>query len=169
MDLGGYCGAAICTNGHIISLYYQNFRPGREPAEVGDFCETCAEAVLVECAGCSRPIRGGGEGGMTFEKDYVRPSFCPGCSKPYPWHASAVAAARELLEELEEIGELDAGDREKVSTGLDDLAAETPRTDLAVSRFRRIVAKVSDESKPILQQMVSNIACEGVKAMLRGL
>jgi hypothetical protein len=62
--------------------------------------------------------------------------------KPTHWTSTARDAARELIAETAATEE----DQAKLSESLDDLMSETPRTALAVSRFKKFFAGAGKEA-----------------------
>ena len=66
------------------------------------------------------------------------PSYCHACGKPYPWTALKLEAAKELVEELDG---LDAEERQLLKQSLDDLVTDSPKTEVAGLRFKRLMKK----------------------------
>lgn len=66
------------------------------------------------------------------------PSYCRACGKPYPWTALKLEAAKELVEELDG---LDAEERQLLKQSLDDLVTDSPKTEVAGLRFKRLMKK----------------------------
>ncbi|MFC1912602.1 DUF2321 domain-containing protein [Chloroflexota bacterium] len=154
--------AQICVNGHVITDSL-NSNP-----EVGrDFCEDCGSPTIMECEYCESSIRGYHhiEGVIGFFPDFKRPSFCPDCGKPYPWTESKIIAAHELAEEMEN---LSSEDRELLSKSIDDLIVDSPRTELAATRFKKLLLKIGEPAAIALRNLVIDIASETAKKLVLG-
>ena len=94
---------------------------------------------------------------------YHPPRFCGNCGKPFPWTESALAAAKEYAGEIEE---LTRDEQESLMATFDDLASDTPRTVLAVSRFKKLAAKVGPAARAVLQRVVDAVATPAAKGAL---
>jgi hypothetical protein len=97
--------AIICESGHVFTgcgSYADD--------DFGTQCTTCGAALRTTCPSCDKPIRGmHHEAGLGAQ--YTRPACCHACGKPYPWTTARLDAARELLEELDELSD---DEREKL-------------------------------------------------------
>jgi hypothetical protein len=94
------------------------------------------------------------------------PDYCPECGKPYPWRATALSAAMEAADELDELSE---EDRKKLKGALADIATDNPRTDLAVTRIKKIALSLGSFGKSVLQKVALDIASAKARGMLDGL
>ena len=87
--------------------------------------------------------------------DYECPRFCFQCGSPFPWQEAKIAAAKELADELDLPDEA----RETLRGSIDDLTADTPRTALAITRYRKVVKgarAVAKTLKPIMIEIVTD-------------
>jgi hypothetical protein len=156
MPTGGQSGdwydtAVICRTGHVL-----NATAGDRPWDYVNYCTICGAETICGCEECDYLIRGyhhipGVVG------PYTRPSFCHHCGKPYPWTEKALEAAKELADEL------DISDQEKaqIRQDVEDIVRDTPRTQAAANRFKRIVGALGpvwDEFKDILAETASRTA-----------
>jgi hypothetical protein len=159
--MGHYYTAQICKNGHVITANYGKYSQLQEA-----FCDKCGAATIIHCEGCNKAIRGRHDSGIrSLPDNYSPPRFCPNCGKPYPWTASKLRAAKELVEELDG---LDANDRRQLGQSLDDLVAESPKTDVASSQFKQIMKKVGKESYDLLKKVVTDLVSESIRKTLFG-
>src|SRR5262249_52100228 len=134
----GWETAQVCMNGHVITGM---LRSSSEKAS--KFCVKCGERTITNCVSCSVEIRGyrhvpgqyGGPG-------YTLPSFCHDCGQPYPWTSARLSAAQALAAEA--IG-LSLEERETLAKTLPDLIRDTPKTPLAATRFKLLVAKAGPD------------------------
>lgn len=161
--LQGYDAALICHNGHIINTLVSKY-----PGSNQKFCHTCGSPTTFHCSDCRRPIKGvlmSDQAWMVSDGPYIRPSYCPGCGKAYPWIEAKLQAARELAAEIEG---LSADERELLSKSLDDLIQVTPRTELAATRFKKLAAKAPGNVGEVLKGIVTDVASEAIKKILLG-
>jgi hypothetical protein len=152
-----------CSNGHFQGLLVPNSRPvGPAHYLMGDdfsalkkapkFCHECGMRTMAVCSRCEHPI----QIGMT------RPSFCGECGAPYPWTETALAAAKEYADELDE---LTAEDKAVMKKSFDDLTTDTPRTPVAATRFKKIMVKIGPAAGDALSKIVVNFATEAAKKL----
>lgn len=93
------------------------------------------------------------------------PAYCHACGAPYPWTAEGIDAARALAEELEGLND---ADRIAITASIDDLVVESPRTPVAVLRFKKIIARARGPARELLLDLIAKIAVESAKAGLGG-
>lgn len=146
----GYDTARVCENGHVI-----NEHACQDPIENADYCERCGSCAVSECS-CGSPIRGAYYGTRGFFKP---PAYCLKCGKPHIWTSRRIEAFRELVAELEDLGE---DDREKLLTSIPDLVAENPRTDTAIIRIKRVLSNVPPEMGKLLLSKMADFAMQSV-------
>lgn len=158
--MGRYHTAQICLNGHVITSHsYSELREKH--------CSTCGEVTTEKCEKCGTGIRGyyQVEGVFSLGDNYSPPSFCHNCGHPYPWTARKLAAACAIADELDEISK-----EEKISLkqAMDELTRDTPQTDVAVVRFKKIMKKVGGESYDVMKKALAGLLTEAVKKSLFG-
>jgi hypothetical protein len=162
MSSSWYDIAQICLNGHLINKSYKEY-----PVHNQDHCDKCGEETITSCPNCETPIKGRyNVPGVAGGSSYSIPRFCHNCGESYPWTKLKIDAARELTEELDE---LDAGEKEKLKKSLDDLVKETPKTELAKTRFKKVAKKLGKESYESLKGMVIEVISESVRKSLFGM
>ncbi len=130
--MDGYDAAEYCPNGHFITDEYHD-----GPAYREDFCTKCGGQTLIACQDCGVEIRGDLRESSWYGSP-PRPAFCHACGHAYPWTSGALEAARELIDDSEDLTD---DEREQLSETLDDLIADSPKTEVAGRRFRKLVAK----------------------------
>ena len=101
-------------------------------------------------------------GTLVAERFYA-PNYCLKCGKPYPWTEKRLRAAKELADEFEE---LDQADRDKLKESLDDLVKDSPATEVAGKRVKKIVAKLGKESADAIKSIIIDIVSETAKKIL---
>jgi len=123
-----YDVAQVCLNGHVTNGFSRS-----SPEFNETFCSNCGERTITVCPACNHAIRGQIAGSMIVS--FPAPSFCHNCGEAYPWTARSLTAARELAEELENLG---TEEKQILSKSLDDLVRDTPKTSVALVRFKNI-------------------------------
>jgi hypothetical protein len=156
-----YARAQICENGHVISAMVD-----RSPESRSSFCDTCGVATIAECPACHEAIRGyyfvpGVIGG----DEYKPPAYCYNCGEAFPWTAARLSAARELIDDAED---LDDDERARLADTLDDLVRDTPRTQVQANRFKRLAAKAGAATADGLKSVLVDIASEAARKAVWG-
>lgn len=160
MTDGQYGTAQICIKGHLIT---ENFTAADMPTR---YCETCGARTITQCPNCKANIRGHLHfDGIVVCAPYKRPSFCYNCGKPYPWAEEAMAAAKELAMESEELTEKDAEDLE---AAIADIMQDGPRTEVASVKIKKIVKKAGSTIGGAIEKIVINVATEAAKQLITG-
>lgn len=78
---------------------------------------------------------------------------------PFPWTETALKAAKEYADELN----LSSEEATALKSTFDDLASDSPRTELAVHKFKRFLQKIGPVAGDALKTIVVNFATEAVK------
>jgi hypothetical protein len=156
----GYDTAQVCLNGHVItSMSITN------PSRMRKFCEKCGEATITSCPSCRESIPGYYLDSSVIGFRYEPPAFCGECGKPFPWTERRLAAARELANEAEH---LSTEERQQLADSLDYLTRDTANTQVAVGRFRRLVAKAGGETGNALRSVLIDVVSEAAKKAIWG-
>ena len=159
----GYDVAQICERGHVVNSMSLQFSESNE-----EYCSKCGARTITACPSCDKPIRGSHvvntEDEFGYEPMRLTPSYCRGCGEPYPWTRAGLDAAKEMVAEL---AGLDADEKKLLQTSIDDIASDTPRTDLAASRIKRLLAKVGKEAAETLREIVIRLAVDTAKGKLQ--
>lgn len=147
----------ICLNGHVIlsDKWIVN----------DEFCEKCGAKMLDKCPSCGKPIKEWDYGGVFVvgNPEYERAAYCKNCGSPYPWTQSAINATAELLEEEEQLSELE---RNKLISSLPDIISETPKTQVAIVRFKKALLNIGKFTAEGLRQFAIDFGCELAKKQL---
>lgn len=149
--------AQICTNGHVI-----NSQSVYAPHLNMKFCQKCGTPTITTCQYCSTNIRGPYHTRIGVS-GFTRPSFCSNCGQPYPWTEAKITVAHELAEEMEN---LSAEEKKLLSKSIDDLITDSPRTELAATRFKKILLKVGEPAARALRELIVDIASETAKKLI---
>lgn len=176
MNDNWYDTAQICTNGHII-----NWMSIDKPGDNRRFCDKCGAQTITNCQYCNAMIKGYYHTIEWTKKDVIKafqealnpppktllynlgltlPSFCPDCGKIYPWTEAKLKAAQELSDELESLSPEEC---DLLKKSIDDIVRETPQTTVAVSRFKRLVAKAGPVAADMYREILLPLLSEAVK------
>ncbi len=150
-----YDVAQVCVNGHVVNSSSKRF-----PHHNQDFCSACGKRTITECQDCGKPIRGAY---VESFGEFDRPNFCHGCGKPYPWTAEKLEAAKAYADEVEG---LSTEERETLKRSFDDLIVESPRTQLAAMRFKKLLPKIGQQVGSAFRDLLVDIASETAKKVL---
>jgi hypothetical protein len=101
--------------------------------------------------------------GVVASFHFHAPAFCAGCGTAYPWTESTLQAARDLTNEL---GGLNETEKEALSKSFDDLVRDTPQTQVAAIRLKRLLPKIGREGAAALRDLLVDIASETAKKMI---
>ncbi len=89
--------------------------------------------------------------------------YCSGCSKPYPWTARTLRAARELVEEQEALTD---GERRQLADSIENVTRDTPFTAASAFRIKRLARKAGGPVLESLRELLVNVVSESVKQAL---
>ena len=94
---------------------------------------------------------------------YKPPRYCGECGQSFPWTETALAAARDFADGLDQLTLEEKAELKKTFT---DLATDTPRTPLAVSSFKRFITKMGPVAGRVLQKIIESVLTEAAKRSL---
>lgn len=158
--MGHYDVALICKNGHLINSVSQG-----NSAVNKAYCNKCGGEAISTCESCNKAIRGGyvPDGLFYSPNSYSVPSYCEHCGKPYPWISSKLEAAAELTELISELSE----DEKKILvSSLDDLVRDTPKTQVAAHKFKKILTGTSKQIASSFREILIDVVSEAAKKTL---
>ncbi len=164
--MGRYDTAQICLNGHVVNDMCNTF-----PEENQSFCEKCGAETITKCLKCSSFIKGDyvpdhNDAVLVIPgAEYKRPLFCIKCGKAYPWTEEKIKAAKELALEIENLSDTE---KAALSNSIDDLVAETPRTQLAITRFKKLMIKAGEQAAGFFKDVLKDVISESVRKALWG-
>jgi len=145
----------VCLNGHLIT---GDIADGTDTKH----CSKCGESTVTACQHCGTPIRGDRtySGSFSFIERMTVQAYCHECGKPFPWTERAIAAAKELADEVDDI---DDDDRQRAKDSFIALVSDTPQTTVAVARIRKLLSKASPMLRDGLKDVLVSIATEAAK------
>lgn len=148
--------AQICRNGHLVLGSLKRF-----PQFSKSFCEDCGTPTIEACQKCGWPIAGIGENAwMNGGGQYRPPRYCGECGAAFPWTESALKAAQDYTDDLEE---LTPEERAVLKETVFELTTDTPRTPVAASRLKKFLEKLSPTAGGILKKIVEVVLTEAAK------
>lgn len=156
-----YMTAEVCLNGHSTTDDVESC-----PELTSPFCPTCGSKTIRACANCNTPIRGRYHvPGVVGVFGYTPPNFCHRCGRPFPWTQAKLEAAKEHAAELDG---LDETEKSQLQGAIEDLATGGARTELAASRFKRLMRKAGQQAGSGLYKFVIDVVSETAKKALTG-
>ena len=82
-----------------------------------------------------------------------------------PWTVSKINAAKAMADEI-----LELSDHERVllKASIDDIVSDTPMTEVAVLRFKRLIPKMANETAGAMRRLVVDVAGKAAAELLKG-
>lgn len=157
--MGFYHVAQVCLNGHLITDSMDQSFGLSTP-----FCSKCGAPTITACPSCNAPLHGDYDCGIpvigtTTSVD----AYCYQCGKPYPWTESALQSAKQLIMEEDSIAE---SDKTAAIESLPDIVSETPNTNLAVVRMKKIIASAGKFTSDAIRKFIIDFGCKLAIQML---
>ena len=147
--------AQVCTSGHLITDCFDVLEYERR-----NFCPKCGAPTITKCPACGSEIYGAIEGSRC---DTTVDAYCGFCGTPFPWTSAALQSAKAIIEEAPELSdELKAN----TSGSLSDILVETPGTNLAIVRLKKVLQCAEKFTCDALRQFVIDFGCELAKRSL---
>lgn len=157
--MGHYETAQICLNGHVITSSIEI-----SPNLAKNYCPHCGAPTTSKCDYCSDRILGHYRiPGAIVPTYYSPPSYCHNCGEPYPWTTRTIETASLLIQEDEQ---LSSEDKETLASSIIDLLTESPKTQLAITRYNKFVSKAVQITGQGLRDLLIDIVSESVKKSL---
>lgn len=155
--MGQYRTAMVCENGHLITDSLEG-----SPGMAAPYCGKCGAKTITACPKCGNGIRGHYhmDGVVDLTGPEPPPRHCHACGNPYPWTEAAIRAWRELVDESEGLPD---EEKERLKGSIDDLIADTPGSNVAMTRVKKWIAKAGKEVGPAVRQIVVDVGTEAVK------
>ena len=82
---------------------------------------------------------------------------------PFPWTETPIKAAEQFADRLDN---LNTSEKADLKATVPDLINDTPRTPLAVSRFKKLAAKIGAPAAQAFTQILVSVLTEEVKRQL---
>jgi len=156
-----YDTAQICINGHVINSHTET-----EPEHNKNYCDDCGAKTITSCPKCEAKILGEFHSPRYFSIPMSEaPRFCRNCGSPYPWTVSKLKAAHDLANEIKGISKKE---RELLNLSIDELVGDTPQTNVAIVRFRKIMSEVGPELYDAFKKVLIDIVSEAAKKAVFG-
>jgi hypothetical protein len=160
MEIDSYGTFQICMNGDVLT----------DQADTADikqvFCEKCGDRIISRCEHCQEPVKGRPRYVSQIEQGFAYlsgpvplPAFCHKCGKPFPWTSRKQEALRELIE----LSELSTAEKADFQVIIPDLMVETPRSQVAVLKTKKYLAKVGSGAVKFIGDAIKEVAVEAIK------
>jgi hypothetical protein len=107
-------------------------------------------------------IPGSYEGVFT---DYEPPAFCGNCGNAFPWTNTRITAAKEMTDDA---GQLSEDEKTELKEAIDQIVRETPTTERAAHKFKRLAAKAGLEFATGARTVLVDVVSESVKKVIWG-
>jgi hypothetical protein len=95
-----------------------------------------------------------------FSGRFDVPKFCHACGCPCPWTENALAAANELVDELDALSE---DEKEQLKQSIADVVENKPNAPVAANRFKRLTAKAGAGAASMFKEILVNVLSEVAK------
>ncbi len=160
--MGEYRVAQVCPNGHVATS-----AADRNPELREQFCSRCGETTIMQCPGCGVSLRGDYDvdGLFGIGGDYEPPAYCHNCGRPFPWTERKIASAVELVEAGTD---LSAEEIQQFRSDLTELTKDSPKTQVASLRFKKVMAKVGTSIASGVRDIVVDVLSETAKKAIWG-
>ena len=160
MGEGEYHTAEVCLNGHYTTSSVEE-----NPECKGQYCPKCGSKTITQCLNSSANIRGRYvvPNFVDLVTKYKPPNYCHSCGKPLPWTAQKISAAQELVEEIEGLSE---DEKEILKQSIFELSQDSPRTELASVRYKKLFSKCRGYACQLLNSTVTSVATAAAKKYL---
>jgi len=120
----------------------------------------------MQCPKCNAPIRGDYDApGVFVMSHYTPPGFCHNCGNPFPWTERRIAGAVELVEAGTD---LSAAEVQQLRSDLTELTKDSPKTQAASLRFKKLMAKAGNTIASGVRVIVVDILSEAAKKAIWG-
>lgn len=135
----------ICKNGHYLKCFNDKF------------CPLCGAQTISSCPNCSKKIP---YLDMTsIITNYKVPLYCSNCGSPYPWTVTLLENARAIVQEDELLQEEQMAELCKC---FPNIICQTPRTDLALIRYKKFVDKATSTTRDALIKLFTGVVTETI-------
>jgi len=174
--MADFYNAYVCERGHInrsdvgLEVGLEDEDTGQrstEPRPPDSFCDECGATVLAECPICESTLRGARIMNMGLpDREFQRPRpYCYQCGEPLPWTRDALNAIEELALEQGDLSDAEVGQLVDAARRLSDETL-SPQSTVGVSRFRRLVGRMSGETREAVMKIGVDLASAAIKKEL---
>ena len=161
MEIHSYGVFQICRDGHVLI----DMAGSHELNE--KFCSKCGMAIISQCEHCHKDIKGRPRFEDLIDPPYgyfpgkvSRPEFCIHCGKPYPWTEQAKETIKEIIRFSDALNDAEKEDFQRI---VPDLIVDTPRTQMALMKFKTYAGKAGKEIGKIIKDILTDVAADVIK------
>ena len=140
----------------------------QHPESKKPYCSVCGEKTITQCPNpnCNQPIKGKLQiEGIVDFSSYHKSAYCDNCGEPYPWTQRSQLAAAELIEFSDSLNEKE---KEDFKESIKDLMVQTPKSNLAVAKYKTYIKKAGLEIANGLRDVLTDIVSETIKKSIWG-
>ena len=154
--MGYYDQMQVCLNGHQITDRAREY-----PHHRSKHCKDCGASTIDACPQCAAPIKGDYvvQGVLSIGHATPTPNYCDNCGSAFPWQAAAIENLKEILRE----GDLSDADLTAIESTLPDVIRDTPKTESAALRLKRLMNGLGKPVYDVAIKVVSDLASETAK------
>lgn len=161
-----YYKGIVCSNAHrVVRLVF------RYEDAAPQFCDQCGAKAHGACLNCGKPLRAGEvpstiqarKDASALDNSWPIPWYCYECGTAYPWTSNKVESARSLIGGVED---LTSAEREGLSSSLEDLLADTPRSEQAALTWKKALSRIGGPARSALVKVATDVATAGVRHIM---
>ncbi len=120
----------------------------------------------MHCPNCQVSIRGRYDVPQVIGLfPYSPPAHCYNCGSAFPWTERKIASAVKLVEAG---AELSAEEVQQLRSDLTELTKDSPKTQVASLRFKKVMAKVGTSVASGVRDIVVDVLSEAAKKAIWG-
>ena len=98
--------------------------------------------------------------GVCGPNKYLRPAFCPGCGKAYPWTEKAMEAAKQLVDGT---GTLSSDEKIAFNSNINVLVRNSPEASVAAVTIKNFLSKAGVAIASALKDILIGVISETVR------
>ncbi|WP_245978594.1 DUF2321 domain-containing protein [Allostella humosa] len=134
------------------------------PGLLSKYCGQCGAATILKCPSCQAGIRGYFYvPGVISISEYHPPSFCFSCGSAFPWTASRLRAAEDLVDEMDELSD---DEKRTLKQSVAEMTRDTSATELASVRYKKLLGKAGKGIGTALNSVTVSVITEAAKRLL---
>lgn len=94
---------------------------------------------------------------------FTRPKYCTHCGDAYPWTKRAIQSAKDLVDEIKSLTD---DEKSVLKQSIEGIVKDTPQTQLAATRFTRLMIKGGKEVALIAKDILVDVMSEAAKKII---
>jgi hypothetical protein len=122
------------------------------------FCADCGAKTMSKCHGCGVYIQ------YNDSRSHYVPNYCTKCGVAFPWTTAAIQTVSKYTDELDGLND---EDKATLKAAYPELTRDTPKTDVAIGRFKKVYAKLAPAAATVVRGTIQTVLTEYVKHSLK--